>query len=86
MPQLTMDRRKELVKEAKAIAEEAKIAVRNIRKDILNSIEEEREDEVKRIEKEVQEKINEYNHFIDKETYNIFSSSFIKFNSVCFFY
>lgn len=68
MPQLTMDRRKELVKEAKAIAEEAKIAVRNIRKDILNSIEEEREDEVKRIEKEVQEKINEYNHLIDKET------------------
>ena len=68
MPQLTMDRRKELVKEAKAIAEETKIAVRNIRKDILNSIEDEREDEVKRIEKEVQEKINEYNHLIDKET------------------
>ena len=53
MPQLTMDRRKELVKEAKNIAEETKIAVRNIRKDILNSIEEEREDELKRIEKEV---------------------------------
>ena len=68
MPQLTMDRRKELVKEAKAIAEEAKIAVRNIRKDILNSIEDEREDEAKRIEKEVQEKINEYNHLIDKTT------------------
>lgn len=68
MPQLTMDRRKELVKEAKGIAEETKIAVRNIRKDILNSIEDEREDEVKRIEKEVQEKINEYNHLIDKIT------------------
>ena len=68
MPQLTMDRRKELVKEAKNIAEETKIAVRNIRKDILNSIEEEREDEVKRIEKEVQNKIDEYNHLIDKET------------------
>lgn len=68
MPQLTMDRRKELVKEAKNIAEETKISVRNIRKDILNSIEEEREDEVKRIEKEVQNKIDEYNHLIDKET------------------
>ena len=68
MPQLTMDRRKELVKEAKNIAEETKIAVRNIRKDILNSIEEEREDELKRIEKEVQNKIDEYNHLIDKET------------------
>ena len=68
MPQLTMDRRKELVKEAKGIAEETKIAVRNIRKDILNSIEDEREDEAKRIEKEVQEKINEYNHLIDKIT------------------
>jgi len=68
MPQLTMDRRKGLVKEAKNIAEETKIAVRNIRKDILNSIEEEREDEVKRIEKEVQNKIDEYNHLIDKET------------------
>ena len=68
MPQLTMDRRKELVKEAKGIAEETKIAVRNIRKDILNSIEDEREDEAKRIEKEVQEKINEYNHLIDKTT------------------
>ena len=68
MPQLTMDRRKELVKEAKNIAEETKIAVRNIRKDILNSIEEEREDELERIEKEVQNKIDEYNHLIDKET------------------
>lgn len=68
MPQLTMDRRKELVKEAKGISEETKIAVRNIRKDILNSIEDEREDEAKRIEKEVQEKINEYNHLIDKIT------------------
>lgn len=68
MPQLTMDRRKELVKEAKGISEETKIAVRNIRKDILNSIEDEREDEAKRIEKEVQEKINEYNHLIDKTT------------------
>ena len=68
MPQLTMDRRKEFVKEAKNIAEETKIAVRNIRKDILNSIEEEREDELKRIEKEVQNKIDEYNHLIDKET------------------
>lgn len=70
MPQLTMDRRKELVKEAKNIAEETKISVRNIRKDILNSIEDEREDEVKRLEKEVQNKIDEYNQLIDKETQN----------------
>lgn len=70
MPQLTMDRRKELVKEAKTIAEETKISVRNIRKDILNSIEDEREDEVKRLEKEVQNKIDEYNQLIDKETQN----------------
>ncbi|WP_163652692.1 ribosome recycling factor [Listeria sp. PSOL-1] len=43
IPQLTEERRKELVKEVKKIAEEAKVAVRNVRRDA--------NDELKKLEK-----------------------------------
>ena len=41
IPELTMDRRKEYVKEVKTMAEEAKIALRNVRQDANNEIKKE---------------------------------------------
>ena len=68
IPELTEDRRKELVKMAKEIAEEAKIALRNIRADANNDIKklELAEDEEKRGTNEVQELINKYNKIVDE--------------------
>ena len=69
IPELTEDRRKELVKQVKAIAEEGKIALRNIRQDANKAIEalELPEDEEKRGSERVQELINEYNKIIDEK-------------------
>jgi ribosome recycling factor len=52
LPSLTEDRRKDLAKQAKKMAEETKIAVRNIRKDFLSLVtdDEYTEDLKKRIE------------------------------------
>jgi ribosome recycling factor len=52
LPSLTEDRRKELAKQAKKLAEDAKVAVRNIRKDFLSLVtdDEYTEDLKKRIE------------------------------------
>jgi len=68
IPELTEDRRKELVKQAKAMAEEAKVALRNIRQDSNNDIKklELNEDEEKRSLQEVQELINTYNKKVDE--------------------
>ena len=68
IPELTEDRRKELVKQAKAMAEEAKIALRNIRANANNDIKklELNEDEEKRSMNEVQELINEYNKKVEE--------------------
>ena len=38
IPMLTEDRRKELVKQAKGMSEEAKVALRNIRQDAMNDV------------------------------------------------
>ena len=67
VPELTEDRRKEYVKMAKEIAEEAKIALRNIRQDENNTIkaEEHTEDEEKMLLEDVQETINKYNKIVD---------------------
>ena len=67
IPELTEDRRKELVKQAKAMSEEAKIALRNIRQDANNDIKrlELNEDEEKWGENEVQELINKYNKQVE---------------------
>ncbi len=68
IPELTEERRKEYVKQVKNIAEEARIALRNIRQDANKDIkndEELNEDEQKRLTEEVQEVINEYNKKID---------------------
>ncbi len=67
IPELTEERRKEFVKEVKAMAEEAKIALRNIRQDANNDIKklELPEDEEKRGMDKVQDLIGKYNKEVD---------------------
>ena len=68
IPALTEETRREYVKQAKNIAEEAKIALRNIRQDINNDIKKEKlpEDIEKQGNEEVQELINKYNKKIEE--------------------
>lgn len=67
IPELTEERRRELAKQVKAISEDAKVSVRNIRHDGLESLEklELPEDEEKGVEKEIQDLVNEYNKKIE---------------------
>ena len=67
IPELTEDRRKEYVKQAKTMGEEAKIALRNIRQDANNSLKkaEINEDEEKKMTEEVQELISKYNKKVE---------------------
>jgi ribosome recycling factor len=67
IPELTEERRRELAKQVKAISEDAKVSVRNIRHDGLEDIEklELPEDEEKGVEKEIQDLVNEYNKKIE---------------------
>ena len=69
IPELTEDRRKELVKQVKGMAEEGKIALRNIRQEGNSDIKalELPEDEEKRGNEKVQELINKYNKIIDEK-------------------
>ena len=69
IPPLTEDRRKDLVKQVKQLAEEAKIALRNIRQDANKTLSnlELPEDEEKRGNERVQELINEYNKIVDEK-------------------
>ena len=68
IPPLTEDRRKELVKQVKGIAEEGRIALRNIRQDANTGIKNLKvpEDEEKQGNEEVQKLINKYNKMIDE--------------------
>lgn len=67
IPELTEERRRELTKQVKAIAEEARVAIRNIRRDALDDIKKSNpaEDEEKRLEKEIQDTVDKYNKEID---------------------
>jgi len=67
IPPLTEETRKEYVKQAKAMAEECRIALRNIRQDANNDIKklEIPEDEIKNGQDEVQELINKFNKLVD---------------------
>lgn len=67
IPELTEERRKEYVKEAKTISEEAKIALRNVRQDSNSEIKrlEITEDEQKRAMDDVQELIAKYNKVVE---------------------
>ncbi len=69
IPELTEDRRKELVKQAKGMAEEAKVALRNIRQDANNSIKKLELPEVviKAGQEDVQELINKYNKIVEEK-------------------
>lgn len=69
IPELTEDRRREYVKQAKSIGEEAKVALRNIRQDANNDIKKEElpEDEEKMYLEEIQELITKYNKIVDDE-------------------
>ena len=69
IPALTEETRREYVKQAKNVAEEAKIALRNIRQDANNDIKklEITEDEIKNGQEQVQELINKYNKIVDEK-------------------
>ena len=67
IPELTEDRRRELVKQVKALAEDAKVSIRNIRHEALEDVEkcELPEDEEKGMEKDIKDQVNDYNKKIE---------------------
>lgn len=70
-PELTEDRRKDLAKDIKKKGEEAKVAIRNIRRDGNDAIKkmaktEVSEDEIKQLEDELQKMTDKYIKDIDK--------------------
>lgn len=73
-PQLTEERRKELVKSIRKYCEEAKVAVRNVRRDAVDEIKDQKkksiitEDDQKDAEKEIQELTDKFCSEIDAAT------------------
>ena len=69
IPELTEERRKEYVKEAKTTAEDTKITLRNIRQDANNDIKKQElsEDQEKFELENIQELINKYNKIVDEK-------------------
>ncbi len=72
VPELNEERRREYVKQAKNIGEEAKVALRNIRQEANNQIKKEElpEDEEKIQLDDIQELITKYNKLVDEEIKN----------------
>ena len=72
LPPLTEERRKDIVKQLKKAAEDAKVAVRNIRRDAIDDLKKQEkdkkisEDDLKRAEKEVQDVTNSHVARIDE--------------------
>jgi ribosome recycling factor len=72
VPPLSEERRKQLVGQTKQMAEEAKVAIRNVRRDAIKDAEKEQkagdmtEDDLDRFKKDVQELTDEYTGKIDK--------------------
>jgi len=72
IPELTEERRKEMVKRARGMAEDARVSVRNVRRDELKDISELRregdisEDEERRADEEMQRLTNKYVARIDE--------------------
>jgi ribosome recycling factor len=69
IPQLTEERRKELVKVARQIAEDGRVAVRNVRRDVIHHLKEEQSvgaDEEHRAEERVQKLTDEHTNRIDE--------------------
>ena len=70
IPALTEETRKEYVKQAKAIAEDCRIALRNVRQDTNNMIKKLKdvtEDDEKAFMDDVQDLIHKYNHMVDEK-------------------
>ena len=63
IPDLTEDRRRELVKQVKAMVEDAKVSIRNARRDVLDQVKKNEfpEDVAKKMEDDIQELVNTYN-------------------------
>jgi ribosome recycling factor len=72
IPQLTEERRKELVKIVRGLAEEGRVAVRNVRRDVMHHLKElvqngeVGDDEERRAEERVQKLTNEHTTKIDE--------------------
>ena len=72
IPQLTEERRKELVKIVRQMAEEGRVAVRNVRRDVMHHLKELVDkgevgsDEEQRAEERVQKLTDEHTHTIDE--------------------
>ena len=72
IPQLTGERRQEIAKEVNKMAEESKIAIRNVRRDAMNSLKKQQkddeitEDEQRNLEKKVQKVTDDATKRIDK--------------------
>ena len=68
VPPLTEDIRKDIAKKAKGLGEEAKVSIRNIRRDILNLIKEDdglSDDYKERVEDEIQKEVENANKQVD---------------------
>lgn len=67
IPVLTEERRLELTKQVKAMAEDGRVSIRNIRRESIEEIEKEEssEDIQKSMTNKVQDLVNEYNKLID---------------------
>ena len=71
-PQLTEERRKDLIKQVKKYAEDAKVAVRNVRRDAVDFVKKAQkkgeltEDDQKKAEKDIQDLTDKYTKKIDE--------------------
>ena len=67
IPDLTEERRKELVKQVKSMAEEGKVSIRNIRREAMEDVEKLKlpEDEEKGKDKQIQDLVNKYNKIVE---------------------
>lgn len=76
VPQLTEERRKELVKSARKVAEEFRVAIRNIRRDAIETLKKQKkdkeisEDELFKFQDEAQSETDSYIKQIDEITAN----------------
>ena len=72
-PQLTEERRKDLAKQVRKYGEEAKVAMRNVRRDAMDKFKKEQkkgditEDDLKDLEKDLQKLIDDYTKKVDKQ-------------------
>ncbi len=68
IPPLTEERRKDLVKQSKEYIEEARVVIRNIRRDLIEDIKKDKlpEDEEDKVIEQLQDLVNKYNKDIEE--------------------